>query len=148
MGDPTIQPGRVAAPRRSGDPAAGGIDRPHLPDFPGYRPYCPDTAGAKDGAWYGPDMEKARRLVKESGTTDEPVTVWTIRSLADRAVGSYLVQLLNNLRYRASLRRVSCDSSVAASTDSRNKLTELTSAMIWPWPRQQVADVRVRCCDW
>ena len=91
-------------------------------DFPGYRPYCPYTAGAKDGAWHGPDMEKARRLVKESGTTNEPVTVWTIRSLADRALGSYLVQILNDIGYRASLRRVSFDRFVVASSDSRNKV--------------------------
>jgi YVTN family beta-propeller protein len=91
-------------------------------DFPGYRPYCPYTAGAKDGAWHGPDLGKARRLVKESGTTNEPVTVWTIRSLADRAVGSYLVQMLNDIGYRASLRRVSFDRFVLASTDPRNKV--------------------------
>jgi peptide/nickel transport system substrate-binding protein len=91
-------------------------------DFPGYQPYCPYTAGARDGAWHGPDMEKARRLVKESGTTNEPVTVWTIRSLADTAVGSYLVQMLNDIGYRASLRRVSFDRFVLASSDSRNKI--------------------------
>jgi peptide/nickel transport system substrate-binding protein len=67
-------------------------------------------------------MEKARRLVKESGTTNEPVTVWTIRSLADRALGSYLVQILNDIGYRASLRRVSFDRFVVASSDSRNKI--------------------------
>ena len=47
------------------------------PDFPGYQPYCPYTAGAGDGAWHGPDMAKARRLVRESGTTNAPVTVWS-----------------------------------------------------------------------
>jgi YVTN family beta-propeller protein len=90
--------------------------------FPGYHPYCPYTAGAQDGAWHGPDMEKARRLVNESGTTNEPVTVWAIRSLADRALGSYLVQLLKDLGYRASLRRVSFGRFVAASTDFRNRI--------------------------
>ena len=47
------------------------------PDFPGHQGYCPYTTGAGDGAWHGPDMEKARRLVRESGTTNMPVTVWS-----------------------------------------------------------------------
>ena len=34
------------------------------PDFPGHQAYCPYTTGAGDGAWHGPDMEKARRLVQ------------------------------------------------------------------------------------
>ena len=89
--------------------------------FPSYRPYCPYTAGVKDGAWHGPDMEKARRLAKESGTTNVPVTVWTIEGLADKAVGSYLVQLLKDLGYRASLRMVSLD-RFGATSDSRNKI--------------------------
>jgi len=90
-------------------------------DFPGYQHYCPYTAGTKDGAWHGPDLQKARRLAKESGTTNMPVTVWTINGLADRAVGSYLVQLLKELGYQASLRTVSFNRFLSAS-DSRNKI--------------------------
>ena len=51
------------------------------PDFPGYRPYCPYTAGAGDGAWHSPDMAKALRLVRESGTTNAPVTVWSFNNV-------------------------------------------------------------------
>src|SRR5690242_3390197 len=47
------------------------------PGFPGYQGYCPYTTGAGDAAWHGPDMEKARRLVRESGTRNMPVTVWS-----------------------------------------------------------------------
>jgi len=89
--------------------------------FPSYQRNCPYTAGIKDGAWHGPDMIKARRLAKESRTTNVPVTVWTIEGLADRSVGSYLVQMLKDLGYRASLRRVSFDRFGSAS-DSRNKV--------------------------
>ena len=41
-------------------------------DFPSYQRYCPYTAGAKDGAWHGPDLAKAVRLVQQSGTTHMP----------------------------------------------------------------------------
>ena len=44
--------------------------------FPGHQPYCPYTAGPKNGFWHGPDLAKGRRLAKESRTTNVPVTVW------------------------------------------------------------------------
>jgi peptide/nickel transport system substrate-binding protein len=79
------------------------------PDFPGHKGYCPYTAGAGDGAWHGPDMAKALRLVRESGTTNMPVTVWSFDSFPGKAAGSYLVGLLDDLGYRASLHAVSDD---------------------------------------
>ena len=79
------------------------------PDFRGYQGYCPYTTGAGDGAWHSPDMVKALRLVRESGTTNAPVTVWSINDAPGKAAGSYLVGLLDELGYRASLRAVSND---------------------------------------
>ena len=79
------------------------------PDFPGHQGYCPYTTGAGDGAWHGPDMEKALQLVRESGTANMPVTVWTFDTFPAKAVGSYLVGLLDELGYRASLHAVSND---------------------------------------
>jgi YVTN family beta-propeller protein len=77
------------------------------PDFPGHQGYCPYTTGAGDGVWHGPDMAKARRLVKESGTTNMPVTVWSFNDVPGKAAGSYLVGLLDELGYRATLHAVS-----------------------------------------
>jgi peptide/nickel transport system substrate-binding protein len=59
--------------------------------------------------------------VSESGTANVPVTVWTIKSLADTAVGSYLAGLLKDLGYRASLRRVSFDRFVSTAGNFRSK---------------------------
>ena len=59
------------------------------PGFPGYQGYCPYTAGTGDGAWHGPDMEKALRLARESGTTNMPVTVWSPDDPLTKAAGSY-----------------------------------------------------------
>jgi ABC-type transport system substrate-binding protein len=73
-------------------------------DFPGHQPYCPYTAGPKDGFWHGPDLAKARRLARESGTTNVPVTVWEIADKQGKEVGAYLVRLLRQLGYRATLR--------------------------------------------
>ena len=78
-------------------------------DFPGHQAYCPYTAGTGDGAWHGPDMEKARRLARESGTMNMPVTVWSQDDRLGKAAGSYLVGLLDDLGYRARLHAVSPD---------------------------------------
>src|SRR5690348_14041922 len=92
------------------------------PDFPGYRPYCPYTAGTGDGAWHSPDMAKARRLVRESGTTNVPVTVWSFDSFPGKAAGSYLVGLLDDLGYRASLHAVPDDRFWTDIDDPRLKI--------------------------
>jgi len=75
---------------------------------------CAPCSGGDTGA-------AAVRITVPSGCR-EPVTVWTIQSLADMALGSYFVQVLNELGYRASLRRVPLDRFFAASADSRNKI--------------------------
>jgi YVTN family beta-propeller protein len=71
-------------------------------DFPGYQPSCPYTAPPVGGAWRGPDLATGRQLARESGTTNVPVTVWNV----DGNVSSYLVQLLRQLGYRATLRNI------------------------------------------
>jgi YVTN family beta-propeller protein len=90
--------------------------------FPSYQRYCPYTAGAKDGAWHGPDLAKAVRLAHESGTTHVPVTVWTFKEEANRGVNSYLVRMLKELGYRASLRTVPIDQFYATAGNSSRKI--------------------------
>jgi peptide/nickel transport system substrate-binding protein len=92
------------------------------PDFPGHQGYCPFTTGAGDGAWHGPDMDKALRLVRESGTTNVPVAVWSSDDPHAPATGSYLVGLLTDLGYRASLHTVSSSQFYADLSNPRTKL--------------------------
>ena len=75
-------------------------------DFPGHRSYCPYTTGTKDGIWHSPDMAKARRLAKDSHTTNVPVTVWIHKDFASPALDSYFVRVLKDLGYRAHQRTV------------------------------------------
>ena len=100
------------------------------PGFPGYQGYCPYTTGAGDGAWHGPDMEKARRLVRESGTRNMPVTVWSPDVRAGKAAGSYLVGLLDDLGYRARLHAVSFDQFFA---DIYNPRLKIQVSIRWGW---------------
>ncbi len=88
-------------------------------EFPGHQNYCPYTTGIKDGIWHGPDMAKARRLAKESGTTNVRVTVWNFWG---KPLGTYLVQLLRRLGYRATLREVHFNRLLSAVRNFHNKI--------------------------
>jgi YVTN family beta-propeller protein len=89
---------------------------------PSYQPYCPYTAGAKDGAWHSPDLATAVRLAHESGTTQVPVTVWNNQDAFGKPVGAYLAGLLRQLGYRATVRNVSQDQYHAAVHNSSRKI--------------------------
>jgi peptide/nickel transport system substrate-binding protein len=73
------------------------------PGFPNYTPSCPYTQhpGA-GGGWSAPDLERARRLIKQSGTAGMRVTVWINRQ--KRGMARSFVSLLRELGYRSSLR--------------------------------------------
>jgi YVTN family beta-propeller protein len=86
---------------------------------PSYQRYCPYTAGAQDGAWHGPDPATAVRLAHESGTTHVPVTVW---NPGGKPVGAYLVQVLRQLGYQATVRNVSFDQFFTAAGNSSRKI--------------------------
>src|SRR5262249_8181094 len=68
--------------------------------------YCPYTIGPRaDGTWTAPDLERARRLVRASGTAGQRVTVG-LPSYAEipAAAGRYVVSVLDDLGYKARFR--------------------------------------------
>jgi peptide/nickel transport system substrate-binding protein len=71
---------------------------------------------------HGPDVEKARRLARESGTMNMPVTVWSRNDRHGKAAGSHLVGLLDDLGYRARLHAVSRDQFFADIYNPRLKI--------------------------
>jgi YVTN family beta-propeller protein len=83
------------------------------PNVPGYQPYCPYTVDpSASGAWKGPDLLTAKRLVADSGTKGMPVTVVTFNGFADpgAATGRYLARVLNDdLGYDVTLRNFGTD---------------------------------------
>jgi YVTN family beta-propeller protein len=74
----------------------------------GYRPYCPYTLDPVRDVWTAPDLNRARRLVADSGTRGIPVTVWgwtddpTLRPELIR----YTAKLLRRLGYPTRIRLV------------------------------------------
>jgi peptide/nickel transport system substrate-binding protein len=75
------------------------------PNFPGYKPYCPYTAGTDHTKWTAPDLAKARQLVQQSGTNGAKVVVNT--DIPDKALGEQMVSDLNKIGYKATLQALS-----------------------------------------
>jgi YVTN family beta-propeller protein len=74
------------------------------PSLPGYRPYCPYTRNPKPaGTWSAPDLAKARALIAASGTAGMRVEVAVHKDVNPLLVARYMVSLLDQLGYRASL---------------------------------------------
>lgn len=67
------------------------------PGLPGHAPYCP----------YKQDLAEARRLVAESGTAGQVVTLVTEDGAVSRAIGTYLLDVLRDLGFVARLRSLS-----------------------------------------
>ena len=72
------------------------------PNFPGYKPYCPYTAGGATTKWTGPDLAKARALVKASGTAGMKVVVNSTTDETGKALAAQMVSDLNKIGYKAS----------------------------------------------
>ncbi|MGZ4430871.1 MAG: ABC transporter substrate-binding protein [Gaiellales bacterium] len=70
------------------------------PNFPGYQPYCPYTAGSDTTKWTAPDLAKAKQLVQQSGTAGAKVVVNADQG--DKALAEQMVSDLNKIGYKAS----------------------------------------------
>jgi YVTN family beta-propeller protein len=92
------------------------------PGMLGYVPYCPYTkhvaVGRPSGSWLAPDVERARRLVKESGTEGVRVTFSLVPTginspapTRTRSIqfGETVVAELRSIGYNAQLRLLSTD---------------------------------------
>ena len=73
------------------------------PGFPGYIPSCRYTLDpGPAGAWTAPDVERARSLIRQSGTAGMTVTVWGYQD--KRPILRYFAALLHRLGYHTSVR--------------------------------------------
>jgi YVTN family beta-propeller protein len=113
--------------RLIGGPLVGQVTCQILPPaLPGYQPYCPYTVSpGPGGAWTGPDVARAQSLVAASGTRGARVTVVTGAfgtAIPLVTTGRYIVSVLDQIGYRASLRVLRGFTAYdMASGDSRSK---------------------------
>lgn len=91
------------------------------PGFPGHEAYCPFT---KDpGAnWSAPDMEKAKKLVEESGTKGQKVTIIAEDKAISKSVGVYLQSMLTELGYEAEVKPISANIQFTYIQNTNNKV--------------------------
>jgi ABC-type transport system substrate-binding protein/DNA-binding SARP family transcriptional activator len=96
------------------------------PTMPGYQPYCPYTLQpSPGGAWTAPNLARAQRLVRSSGTRGDKVTVVDGSfgaPLPTPATGRYIASLLGQLGYRATLRTLGPNDYFSVLGDSRNRV--------------------------
>ncbi len=101
---------RRAIAQMYGGPAfATPTCQPLAPGLPGYRRYCPYTTHpSATGAYTGPDVTHAKRLVTQSGTHGEHVTVWGSpdEGYIPPDVAAYTAGVLRSLGYRTTLHLV------------------------------------------
>ncbi|HET7173190.1 MAG TPA: ABC transporter substrate-binding protein [Nocardioidaceae bacterium] len=91
------------------------------PGFPGHVDNCQYTKGGGT-TWKAPDLAKARKLVQESGTAGQPVTVIAESYSTAKAMGEYLQSLLNSLGYKASLKLLSQNVEFTYIQNTNNKV--------------------------
>jgi peptide/nickel transport system substrate-binding protein len=72
------------------------------PNFPSYQPYCPYTSGSSTTTWSGPNLTKARALVKASGTAGMKVVVNGTSDQVGKALVEQMVSDLDSIGYKAS----------------------------------------------
>jgi YVTN family beta-propeller protein len=117
------------------------------PGIPGYRPYCPFTADpGPSGAWTGPDLAAARKLVAASGTKGMRVTMWSDTLPGDQAIGTFTVSVLRELGYRATLHVASHAALARAVNNSRRRIQATGSEWFADYPSaSDFLDLFFRC---
>lgn len=113
---------------------AAATCQPLAPGLPGYRSYCPygrQTAGTSSSA---PDLARARRLVRASGTRGEVIDLWGLsdESYVPRGVPGYIAGVLRSLGYRVRV-HVARQMTI---TDAQRRQFQLSADGDWlaPYP--------------
>jgi peptide/nickel transport system substrate-binding protein len=89
------------------------------PNFPSYKAYCPYTTG-KQTVWSGPNVAKAKALVKSSGTLGDKVVVDGTNDQVGTALAEQMVSDLNSIGYKATTQLLSTGAQYPFVQNSTN----------------------------
>jgi len=105
------------------------------PNFPGYKPYCPYTAGTDHTKWTGTDLAKAKQLVQQSGTAGMKVVVNSDNE-SNKAIAEQMASDLNKIGYKAStqLLNASIQYPFIQNSDNSGKWNVAYSAWYQDYP--------------
>lgn len=91
--------------------------------MPGFEPYCPFTKNpTKAGKWTAPDLVKAKKLVEESGTKGQKVTLISSTKVKERSIGEYLASVLRSIGYDAQPKALSSDIQYTYIQNTKNNV--------------------------
>jgi peptide/nickel transport system substrate-binding protein len=103
------------------------------PGFPGHKPFCNYTQNPGE-KWSAPDMDKAKQLVAESGTSGQEVTVVVEDSAVAKSVGTYLQSVLSDLGYKASVKPISSNIQFTYIQNTNNNVQISVSQWYQDYP--------------
>ena len=96
------------------------------PNFPGHVDYCGYTKGATPAkpakSWSAPDLELAKKLVKESGTAGQAVGIVVSDDDVNKQMGVYLQSVLNSIGYKATVKPISGNIQFTYIQNTKNKV--------------------------
>ncbi len=117
------------------------------PGIPGFERYCPFTVDpTPGGAWVGPDLSAARKLVAESGTRGMRVVFWSFPGAGPTS--AFAVSVLRELGYKASMVTPSLGTFFAnVNNSARNVQVADGSWYADPSP-SDFFDLFFRCSAW
>jgi YVTN family beta-propeller protein len=118
------------------------------PGVPGYQPYCPYTVDpGPAGAWIGPDLAAARKLVADSGTQGMRVVFWNFPGA--KPTSTFAVSVLRQLGYRVSMVSPSLNEYFKVINDSRRGAQVTDGSWYLAYPTASfIFDQFFRCSDW
>jgi len=91
------------------------------PNFPGHVDFCTYQKGM--GTTYaGPDLAKAKALVKASGTFGQSVGIVVTNDSVNEAVGQYVQSVLNSIGYKATIKPLSANIQFNYIQNTGNKV--------------------------
>jgi peptide/nickel transport system substrate-binding protein len=103
------------------------------PGFPGHVNFCDYTAGG-GATWSGPDLAKAKQLVRESGTAGQTVGVVVQSDDVNKQLGEYLQSVLNQIGYKAVLKPISPNIEFTYIQNTSNKVQISISSWYQDYP--------------
>ncbi len=91
------------------------------PGFPGYKPYCAYNS-TSSSTYKGPNLVKAKALVKASGTAGDKVGIVVTNDPVNLAVGQYLQSVLNSIGYKATVKPLSANIQFTYIQNTKNNV--------------------------
>jgi peptide/nickel transport system substrate-binding protein len=103
------------------------------PGLPGHVNFCDYTKGG-GASWSAPDVDKARQLVRQSGTAGQPVAVVVQEDEVNKSIGEYAQSLLNQIGYRATLKPLSANIQFTYIQNTKNKVQVALTSWYQDYP--------------